>query len=187
MRFDEVQKYNILDFQETDYYLRGEIENIFIVAWKKAPIESALDQALLPLLSSLDESSTKNASLLIVSTADENVSFNVNKHAKSIMKKYAKQVRPIAVVELSAFRPNRISLRMLLVIAGFFGIGPSISFHTDVLEACKWVSSEQKQHQRQVDEDFLLEVVQWMVSKCKLSESSQLVSSEATVRSNSSC
>ncbi len=173
---NELLKLRISNFDETENYLRGEVENVFTIIWKKAPTKDTLDQALLPALSNLNLSSDKVTSLLIISVAMESVSFKTNQYAKSIMKQYAKQVKPMAVVDHTGTRCNRIELRMLLVIAGFFGLGPLISFHTNPLEACEWIAAERTKHNiGNIDKGILTNAIQWMLSRCPASNKDLLV------------
>jgi hypothetical protein len=154
---------------ENDLFMRGEPEGVFVVVWKKPPTIEGLDCALGPMVARFKQSPTATQAFLIVSLATEPVATEANRHAAAIARTFAKQFKPLAVVENAGRRRsivNRVALRMILATAGVFGLGPTVAFFQEPGEGTSWVAKKLRDFGTPVNEQALQQAVARMVEHC---------------------
>lgn len=154
---------------DTDLYVRGEPQGVFVVVWKKAPTREGLDRALAPMATRFQSSPSSKQAFIIITVAKEPVSSEANRYAAEFARRFARQCWPLAVIDVSGPRQslaNRVALRMILATAGALGLAPLVSMFQKPEEGAAWVAKKLGQSGSSVDEQALIAAVRQMVERC---------------------
>ncbi len=150
-------------------FLQAQPEGVLVVVWKKPPTVKGLDDALAPAIARFKQSPGATQAVLIVSLATSPAPLEANRYAATLAKTYAKQVKPLAMVEdsrRSRSLANRIAIRMILATAGVFGIGPTVGFFSSPEEASDWIANKLREYGTPINASALRRAVAEMVERC---------------------